>query len=243
MQKLAIFGGTFNPVHWGHLLIAETALSQMQLDRILWLPAAHPAHKLHPNLLLNYQQRFHMVELGIATHPQFQVIDIQSRISSSFAIETLEILQTLYSQAHWYWIIGLDAFQTLPRWYGRRELADHCCWLVAPRLPPLVRSVEQQPQLTISGAASSYAASTDAFVHAPNSPLTETVETAEVLCAEVIQQLAAQSISIRWAILHMPLMGISSSLIRSYCRQQRSIRYLVPDAVCDYIARHQLYRV
>jgi nicotinate-nucleotide adenylyltransferase len=223
MQKLAVFGGTFNPIHWGHLLIAETALSQMQLDQVLWVPALQPPHKFRSDLLLSYEQRSHLVELAIASHPQFKLVDLSvNSAAPSFAIDTLKALQKCYPDALWHWIVGLDTFQTLPRWYARRDLAPYCCWLVAPRPP------------------------TSLLVNDPNS--VNAVETPDLkldlkqICVAVAEQLAAQSIPIRWQILQMPLVGISSSLVRAYCQQGRSIRYLVPDAVAAYISVHRLYQ-
>lgn len=212
MQKLAIFGGTFNPIHWGHLVIAETALSQFALDRVLWVPTYHPPHKA-AEIPLSYEHRVEMVRLAITDHPNFTVSPIeQKQTGKSFAITTLQALQSLYDapDIQWYWIVGLDAFQTFPRWYAHQELARSCHWLVAPR----------QKQW-----------GTNQF---------GTTEL-EMISAEVTHTLAAQSIHIHWQMLQMPMLGISSSLIRTHCQQQRSIRYLVPEPVRAYIKSHNLY--
>jgi nicotinate-nucleotide adenylyltransferase len=216
MQKLAIFGGTFNPVHWGHLLIAETALSQLELDRIVWVPAYQPPHKAEADILLSYDHRFEMVKLALADHPCFEISAVESeRAGRSYAIDTLRTLQTLYPDTHWHWIIGLDAFQHLPRWYAHRELAQYCCWVVAPRLERTAATANRQKAQ---------------------------IEAAEAVCAEVAQVLARQSIKVHWQILQMPIVEISSSLIRQYCHQQRSIRYLVSEPVRTYILQHHLYQ-
>ncbi|WNZ21769.1 nicotinate (nicotinamide) nucleotide adenylyltransferase [Leptolyngbya sp. NK1-12] len=224
MQKIAIFGGTFNPIHWGHLLMAETALSQIELDRIIWVPTYHPPHKLNAEMLLSYDHRLEMVQLALDQHPNFEVSQIeeveQEQSSKSYAVDTWRRLQLLYPDALWYWIIGLDAFQSLPRWYGQRELAQHCRWLVAPRLDANLLTAGSSPADGVESIA---------------------IKSTETVCARVADALATLSIQMHWQVLPMPLVEISSSLIRRYCRQQRSIRYLVPESVRLYILQHQLY--
>ncbi len=132
---MAIFGGTFNPVHWGHLCVAEMARDQFLLEQVLWVPAAHPPHKgLAP---VAFEHRLEMVRRAIADQPAFVVTDIdQQQTGKSYAIGTLENLQLLYPQTRWYWILGADALPSLPRWYRVEELAHHCTWLIAPRPHP-----------------------------------------------------------------------------------------------------------
>jgi len=132
MRKLAIFGGTFDPVHWGHLLIAETAWEQAELDQVLWVPAANPPHK--PELRESFGQRLEMVRRAIADQPAFTVSDVdQHQVGRSYAIETLLQLQQHYPQSDWYWILGDDAFKSLPRWRQSHQLIEQCTWLIAPR--------------------------------------------------------------------------------------------------------------
>jgi nicotinate-nucleotide adenylyltransferase len=202
MQKIGIFGGTFNPVHWGHLLLAETAWAQLNLERVIWIPSGSPPHKSEKSIL-PLVHRAEMVRLAIANHPAFTLELVPAQTEEpAYAIATLHFLQACYPQAHWYQIVGLDAFQSLPRWYCRTELIPACDWLVAPRLP---------------------------------------LGKTELICQQVERSLAKQFIPIRWQILDMPFVDISSSLVRYYCAQNRSIRYLVPTAVRDYIIAHQLY--
>lgn len=214
MGKVAILGGTFDPVHWGHLLLAETAASQMNLDQVIWVPADHPPHKQG----LAYQHRRLMVESAIADNPAFLLHQVETAPTApDYAIATLINLQNIYPNCQWHWIIGLDAFQTLPRWYQREILIPACNWLVAPRLGDVTARTSIFSNFTTSDKSSSE------------------------LCQQVAQKLADQNIPIRWQLLEMPEVGISSSLIRQYCRQGRSIRYLVPEAVRTYINSHNLY--
>ena len=203
MRKVAILGGTFDPVHWGHLLIAETALSQVALEQVIWVPARCPPHKQ----AAIFEHRLEMVQKAIADHPAFAIsTGSPHRSDPSYAIQTLIDLQAVYPNTYWYWIVGLDAFQTLPRWYRRQEIAAQCEWLVAPRLVSTPKGED------------------------PNGT-----------CEQVAQKLADEGTLIRWQMLHMPMLGVSSSLIRQYCRDRYSLRYLVPEAVRSYIATHNLY--
>jgi len=130
--KIGIFGGTFNPIHWGHLLVAETALDQFDLSGVIWVPTFYPSHKSVE--LLEYDHRFEMVKQAIAPHPAFWVSDLeQQRQGTSYALGTLLDLEVLYPKSNWHWIIGLDAFQSLPQWYQSAAVAAQCTWLVAPR--------------------------------------------------------------------------------------------------------------
>lgn len=218
MERVAILGGTFDPVHWGHLVIAETALSQLGLEMVIWVPAHRPPHK-HGRC---YDHRRLMVEIAIAQNSAF-VLEPRTtqHTDPDYAISTLAELQETYPNRQWFWIIGLDAFQTLPRWYCRERLVPACDWLVAPRPLPI----------TTPSTWNSITTSTQQEIDTQ----------ANWLCQQVAEQLASQAIPIRWQLLQTPPIGISSSLIRHYCRQGRSIRYLVPDGVRAYITKHNLY--
>ena len=218
MERIAILGGTFDPVHWGHLMIAATALSQLELERVIWVPVRRPPHK-HGR---RYEHRRLMVEIAIAQNSAF-VLDPRktNHTEPDYAIDTLADLQDAYPNRQWFWIVGLDAFQTLPRWYCRERLVPACDWLVAPR--PLAMT------------------SPHAVVSTSTSHPQEIKPQASWLCQQVAEQLSAQDILIRWQMLHMPPMSISSSLIRQSCSQGHSLRDCVPEGVRAYITTHNLY--
>jgi nicotinate-nucleotide adenylyltransferase len=203
MQHLAIFGGTFDPIHWGHLLIAEAALQQIPIEKVIWVPSLNPPHKKASA----FRHRLAMLQLATQDNPAFTVSSVEkNRSGVSYAINTLTDLSVCFPNTHWYWIVGLDTFQTLPRWYRGQELAPMCDWLIAPRL--------------VGG---------------------ENIAQSELICKQVKQQLRKHSNTIHWHLLHIPLVGVSSSLIRKLYRVGKSIRYLVPEDVRSYIAAHKLY--
>lgn len=207
MHKRGILGGTFDPVHCGHLLIAETALNQMALEQVIWVPTRCPTHKQ----AARFEQRLEMVQLAIADNPGFA---LSAASAKRYSIETLTVLKALYPNTHWYWIIGLDAFQTLPQWYQRQELVTECDWLVAPRTVSTTLNLDEQDKI---------------------------ITQSQLICEQVELQLSTQGINIFWQILPTPWVGFSSSLIRQYCSNGYSIRYLVPEVVRSYIATHNLY--
>jgi nicotinate-nucleotide adenylyltransferase len=222
MQKVGIFGGTFDPVHWGHLAIAQTALSQFELDRVIWVPAHYPPHKLETAMAAP-QQRLEMVQRAIANQPAFVLESVpQHHSGSSYAIETLQQLQALYPHSEWYWILGTDSFQTLPRWHRRQELIPTINWLVAPRIAQLINAAPS------STHQQSYPDGIEPQI--------------EQVCQQVVVQLETQFIPIRWSLLQMPPVDLSSSLIRYCCLQGHSIRDLVPEPVRLYIETHRLYQ-
>lgn len=207
MAKLAVFGGTFDPIHHGHLLVAETALKQICLDQVLWLPAFHPPHKGEP--VAAFHHRLAMVQLAIADRSMFVASNLDMEHSGmSYAAKTFQRLQRYYPQVQWFWLIGNDAFQTLPRWYLGETLAGQCTWLVVPRR-----------------------------LSSNSTPTTQWEE-----CQQVANQLAARSIDLRWQLLDMPLVEISSSLVRQWQREGRSIQELVPEAIRLYIIANNLYK-
>ncbi|MBE9188355.1 nicotinate (nicotinamide) nucleotide adenylyltransferase [Microcoleus sp. LEGE 07076] len=219
MRKIAIFGGSFDPVHSGHLSIAQTAASQFALDRVIWVPDRAPGHKPHPSGA-SFEQRRFMVELTIADRPDFLLAPILPNPSgTSFAIDTVFYLQKSYPGDRWYWIIGSDALQTLPKWHRCAEIGGLCHWLVAPRREG-VGECENLP----GAAAEKIHLQTDA------------------VCRRVAEQMAALDVEIRWQVLSAPSIKISSSHIRRCCAQNRDLRYLVPQVVRTYIATHDLYQ-
>ncbi|MEN9202931.1 MAG: nicotinate-nucleotide adenylyltransferase [Thermostichus sp. DG_1_6_bins_120] len=133
-QRIGVLGGTFNPVHYGHLIMAEQALWQFHLDQILWMPAGDPPHK--PLAAgASTADRLAMVKLAIADHERFACSELEiQRQGRSYTIETLRSLRQAQPNTEWYWIIGVDALRDLPHWHQAQELAQICHWIVAPRV-------------------------------------------------------------------------------------------------------------
>jgi nicotinate-nucleotide adenylyltransferase len=133
MKRVAIMGGTFNPVHLGHLIMADQALHQFHLDQVLWIPAGEPPHK--PAVLsVSPQDRLEMLKLAIQDHPKFAWSDLEiKRQGRSYTVQTLDYLVKEYPEREWYWIIGGDALQDLLTWHQVERVVKLCTWIVAPR--------------------------------------------------------------------------------------------------------------
>ncbi|MEG4066730.1 nicotinate (nicotinamide) nucleotide adenylyltransferase [Microcoleus sp. Pol11C2] len=238
MAKIAILGGTFDPVHWGHVLVAETAASQFALDQVIWVPDRSPPHKWRPDLA-SFDQRREMLALAIADRPDFVISPPSANPSdSSFAIDTLLYLQKLYPGDHrWYWIIGSDALLTLPKWHRSGEIAGLCDWLVAPRPSQEDRETAESGEI---GGLSEWG---DCPSGKPIDSARDRMQVqANALGRRVAEQMALLDVEIRWEVLSMAAIEISSSHIRRCCAERIGLRYLVPELVGTYIASHQLYQ-
>ncbi|MEG3909489.1 nicotinate (nicotinamide) nucleotide adenylyltransferase [Microcoleus sp. w1-18aA5] len=238
MGKIAILGGTFDPVHWGHVLVAETAASQFALDRIIWVPDRSPPHKERPDLA-SFERRREMLALAIADRPDFLISPRSANPRGScFAIDTLLYLQKLYPGDHrWYWIIGSDALLTLPKWYRCGEIAGLCDWLVAPRPTQGDRETSESGEI---GELSEWG---DCPSGKPIDSGGDRMQVqANAVGRRVAEQMALLDVKIRWEVLSMAAIEISSSHIRRCCAESRNLRYLVPEVVQTYIAAHQLYQ-
>lgn len=122
MHKIGIMGGTFDPIHIGHLIAASRAMESASLDEVWFIPTASPP--LKPNApLATEQQRFEMVKLAISHEPKFRVLDIElHRGGTSYSIDTITYLLEHYTAHNFYYIIGSDRIHDLPQWHRAEEL-------------------------------------------------------------------------------------------------------------------------
>ncbi len=115
-MKLGFIGGTFNPVHRGHIDNAAAAFRQLSLDRLIFIPASRPVHKQMP-VGADPEDRFRMLELAVGGVQGFEVSRIElDRSSSSYTVYTVEQLRSLYPDADLYMIVGADSYNQLDSW-------------------------------------------------------------------------------------------------------------------------------
>jgi nicotinate-nucleotide adenylyltransferase len=132
-RKLGVFGGTFDPVHLAHLILAEQAREQLELDQVVFLPAAVPPHK-QGREVTDGRHRLRMVELAIAGNPSFAVSDAELvREGISYTVDTLRALHEQVPSDELYLLIGADSLTDLPRWYQPLELVQLAKIAVAKR--------------------------------------------------------------------------------------------------------------
>jgi nicotinate-nucleotide adenylyltransferase len=214
LQPIGILGGTFDPIHYGHLRLAEEMLELAGLRQIRFIPTGTPAHRDAPQVPA--EQRSEMVKLAIADQPAF-ILDEREvkRASNCYTVDTLRELRTeLGEQQPLCLLMGGDAFLQLHTWHEWETLFDLAHIVVGYR-----------PGFTIE----------ERIVTAPL-PLREHYH--KRLCASTTLRAEAHG---GVAVLGIPKLEISATVIRSRVAEQRSIRYLLPNTVAEYIHQHYLY--
>jgi nicotinate-nucleotide adenylyltransferase len=132
-MRLAIFGGTFDPIHNAHLAVARAALSYFSLEQVLFVPAAHPPHK-DGATAAGFDERVHMVELAVESEPRFTVSRIEEGTRCSYSIDTVEKLRASLGPAdELFFLIGADAFAEIQTWHRWQALARQVVFLVINR--------------------------------------------------------------------------------------------------------------
>ncbi len=133
-MKIGIFGGTFNPIHIGHLIIAEHACEELELNKLLIIPAAIPPHK-RGEIIIEGGHRLEMVKLAAKESPRFEVSDIElKKRGVSYSVETLRIIQARVKVlSEYYFIVGSDMVSDLNTWKEIDKLVDMCTFVVAVR--------------------------------------------------------------------------------------------------------------
>ncbi|MFQ5491440.1 MAG: nicotinate-nucleotide adenylyltransferase [Phycisphaerae bacterium] len=133
-QSLGLYGGSFDPIHFGHLIIARAVAERLGLERVLFLPSADPPHK-QAQQLTNPMHRAEMVKLAVAGDPLFGFDDFDlRRAGPTYTLETVKHFRDeLGPDAALYWIIGADSLQDLASWHRVGELVDTCTLVTAGR--------------------------------------------------------------------------------------------------------------
>ena len=213
MPRTAVFGGSFNPIHYGHLLLADDLLEILALDRVLFVPAKHPPHK-DPSRLAAPEERLAMVRLATEGHRGFEVSDMElARPGPSFTVDTLAALarpgQTLFL------VVGSETFLDLLAWRDPRRVAQLAQLVIVPRVgsPFDTASEAAQKVLREIGVEGGFT----------------TVDGGRVPERGVIVSRAAS-------------MPISASELRRRVREGRSLAFRLPPVVADYIRARGLYR-
>ena len=131
-MRIGLFGGSFDPPHIGHLLIAQQALEHLMLDIIIFMPAKNPPHKL---TVAEAESRYEMILLATADNPSFFVSRIElKRSGTSYSFDTLLEVNKLYPKANIFLIMGLDSYTNINSWYRAREVVNKSQIVVYPRL-------------------------------------------------------------------------------------------------------------
>ncbi|HJU10831.1 MAG TPA: nicotinate-nucleotide adenylyltransferase [Candidatus Binataceae bacterium] len=212
-MRIGVFGGSFNPIHLGHLRAAEEDREAMGLDLIYFVPAASPPHKPSTGLAAA-DHRLQMVRLATKGNRYFMVSDVEVRRSgSSFTIDTIRFFRTsLRAQPELYLIMGGDQFAELDTWKEADELTRLCNIVVHTR--PNEKELEAGGIPVAVLNRFGYVKNQELFVHPSGHTL---------------------------SLLATTFFPISATIIRRKLGLGESIRYLVPTDVADYIERHSPY--
>ena len=132
-MKIGILGGTFNPIHYGHLILGEQVLGQLGLDKVIFVPAFVPPHKSGRGIIPACH-RLKMIELAVNRNPHFAVSDIEiKRKGKSYTVDTLREIKRVYPQAKLFFICGSDLVNEIPRWKNVGEIYKLAKFVLAKR--------------------------------------------------------------------------------------------------------------
>ena len=214
-ERIGLFGGTFNPVHRGHVKAAEIVLSRFRLDKVLFIPSYIPPHKESEDIALP-DHRLEMVKLALGSNPHFipNAVEIEAR-GTSYSILTLNKIGKTYPHADIFFILGIDTFLEIDTWKEYQQVIDRCHFIVISR--PGYRLQDARMVLD-----SEY--EEDIF------DLSEEVRLSEEMMARKI------------FLLPIDALDIASSDIRRKIREGTSIEGMVAPLVEKYIKENKLYQ-
>ena len=216
-MKLGIFGGTFNPIHFGHLRVAEEARELAGLDKVIFIPSGTPPLKTKD--IAPASHRYAMTKLAVRNNPFFDVLDIECRgRQKSYTVKTLEKLRELYPDDRLHFMLGIDAFLDIPNWYRSEILLSLADFIILSRPD---RRFEDM-------AASPYLSAKKAILR----KLDREIETA-------YRTTLRNGSSI--ILIKVSPVNISATDIRTRMKQGQSVKYLLPADVESYIISHHVY--
>jgi len=213
MGPLGLMGGTFDPVHYGHLRLAEEALETLALDSVRWIPSGQPGHREPPSA--SALHRVEMLRLAIADEPRFRLDDAETRtIDPTFTVNMLKRLRAeLGLERPLVMILGMDSFLSLASWQSWTELFAMTHFAVGER-----PGFELSTQTMVQGLALEYARRSAG--------------------ADAVRAMPGGAI----VTFPMTALDISATVLRDRLARGASARYLLPETVLAYIRAHRLYR-
>ena len=220
-MSIGILGGTFNPVHFGHLRMAEEVREEFNLDKIFFIPSAHPPHKNSEDIIAS-RYRKEMVEIAIRGNPRFEISTIEiEREGNSYTIDTIYALKKIYTDDI-YLISGFDTFREFSTWRSVKELVKSCHFIVTSR------PGEDLLNLPLVLAKTVTIRFPDVFF----------------ILEGLKGRITVFDISgsrYKLFALEITALDISATAIRKKISKGESIKYLVPKGVEEYIRENKLY--
>ncbi len=206
MKSIALFGGTFNPIHYGHLAIAEEIRAKFNLDRVVFVPTFLPPHK-DPVDLAEPKQRMIMAYLATVSNPCFEVSTFEvDKGGKSFSFDTVKHFHQYYGEnVQLYFIVGADMLMEISSWKNIAELLKMCKFIAVPRPGYDIQKIFNQFFLSSSNFS---------------------------FASDLIERILIEE---------MAMLEISATNIRRRVKEWKSIKYLVPEMVEQFIHNQHLY--
>ena len=199
-MRIGLFGGTFDPIHLGHLILAERCREEAGLEEVWFLPSYVPPHKTE-RTITRFEQRCEMVALATAGQPAFRVERIEKELPPpSFTSETLAELRARHPEHEFSLVIGGDSLREFPTWHNPRKVLDLARLVAVPR-----------------------------------------AGTSAVTAGELAAKLELPAEGVRLQLVECPAIAIASREIRARVKEGKSIRFLVPRSIEEYIRERKLY--
>jgi nicotinate (nicotinamide) nucleotide adenylyltransferase len=200
-KKVGIMGGTFDPIHIGHLILAEKAYEQFDLEKVLIMPSGNPPHKKDRKGLRSIEERVEMVRRAVNGNPHFEVSLIESIDAGySYTNNTLSQLKKIHPNTEYFFIMGADSLFNFEQWREPAEICEKCTLVAAVR---------------------------DNISH---TKLDNQIAHLKEKLGANIKKLETYNID------------ISSQMIRQLIKEEKTIKYYVPDLVIEYIEEKGIYK-
>ncbi|MBD3413256.1 MAG: nicotinate-nucleotide adenylyltransferase [Candidatus Aminicenantes bacterium] len=212
-KKIGLLGGTFNPVHYGHLKAAQQVIERFHLHKILFVPSYDPPHKTKKHII-SPAHRYHMVKLAVSDYPSFEPsrIEIDAK-EKSYSIVTLQKIKKSNPESRIFFILGVDAFLEIETWKDYKDLLESCSFIVISRPGYDLKDAKE----IIGGKF-------------------------QTKMLEVSSDVGEQSLEqAEFFLLHMKSLDLASSDIRERSHKGKSIHGMVPKEVENYIKENRLY--
>lgn len=197
-RRIGIIGGTFNPIHLGHLMIAELACESFNLEKVIFVPARIPPHKQHD--VIDSHHRYAMTAAAVSDNPNFEISDVEMRREGpSYTVDTIQHFKVIYGKnVEFYFIAGTDTIRALPTWKFIEELLDEVHFIGATR-PDGSSAID---------------------------------ETLAILGPKAREKIH---------LMEVPEMKLSATYLRERLRSGKTVRYMLPKCVVEYIEENHIY--
>jgi nicotinate-nucleotide adenylyltransferase len=218
VKKIGIFGGAFNPVHYGHLRTAEDILEILSLDKVIFIPAGKPPFN-KPGMA-KASHRYEMVKAAIRGNPRFSIsgIEVNNR-RKSYTVDTIKHLKKLYERSELYFVLGIDAFVDMPSWKHPEKLVDMTNLVIISRPGYSFQDLYSSP-----------------FVKDVSKRMLRELDRGNR--REYSFDISGEQ---KGYMCRVTALNISASSIRNLISNGKNINYLLPDSVKSYIISNKLY--